>query len=213
MSNLPEIALLPADSLSGQPWAAALHAMIIKAFKRKDIQAFPPSWTRLHQDPVIGIERLSEELGTDGHFAVLLIDGHPVGCGGILPFRGNDWINKEKSADAAPGEHIVQEKSLDRSRPSSVDEFEICCFCIHPGYRKQGLSKLLLDAISDAARDIGGERLVVNYSVEETGEYWPRLGFKKVTGATSILKKGFTHTIGMEGLRDDIHFQIATMPL
>lgn len=212
MSDMPEIAFFPSASLPNQPWASALHNTIIKAFKRKDIQAFPPSWTRLHQDPAIGIDRLAGELGPDGYLAVAFVNGYPVGCGGILPFRGNDWINKEKSADAAPGEIIAQD-SVPNLQPAVADEFEICCFCVHPDYRRQGLSKLLINTIAAAAREKGGKRLAVNYSVEETGDYWPRLGFEEIPGATSTLEKGFTHTVGMEGLRDDIHFQIAFMPL
>ncbi|KAM0720419.1 hypothetical protein Q7P37_004555 [Cladosporium fusiforme] len=213
MSGMPEIAFFPANSLPEQPWAAALHDTIIKAFKRKDIQAFPPSWTRLKHDPAVGIAHLAAaELGPHGTIAVLFINGQPVGCGGSLPFRGNDWISNEKSADATSGD-IVADKPLNKTQPQRADQYELCCFCIHPDYRKQGLSRLLLDAIAFAVRKDGAKELVVNYSVEEAEEFWPRLGFRNIPGATSTLPKGFTHTVGMEGLREDIHFQIAVMQL
>lgn len=207
----PEVSVVPSAALPSQPWTAALHSMIISSFKRKDIEAFPPSWTRLHPNPSIGIERLAGELGADGYLAVLLSDGTPLACGGLLPFRGNDWINKEKSAEVeqrvtAPSPAVSG--SPPPSRNAAV-EWEICCFCVDQAHRGQGLSKLLLEAMSEAAAARGGSRLFVNYSQIETGDFWPRSGFEPVPDATSVLKKGFTHTVGMEGLREDIHFQIA----
>jgi ribosomal protein S18 acetylase RimI-like enzyme len=212
MASEPEITIVPAHSLWGQPWAESLHGTIIQSFKRKDIQAFPPSWTRLNPDLPSGISGLNQELGAHGHIAVLLVDGETVGCGGFLPFRGNDWINKEKSVEDSPHHCIPSDTDAEPPHPAP-HEWEICCFCVHPNYRKQGLSKTLLKAIEAAIRQQGGQRLAANYSSIETGDFWPRAGFKPIPGATSILKEGFTHTPGMEGLRADIHFQVAMKQL
>lgn len=212
MAANPKIITVPAHSLWGQPWAESLHSTIIQAFKRKDIQAFPHSWTRLNPDPAIGISGLGKELGDQGYLVALLIDGEAVGCSGILPFRGNDWINKEKSQGELPENSAISDS--ERQRPHTVPEvWEVCCFCIHPNYRYQGLSRVLLKAVEAAVRGQGGQRLAVNYSSIETKDFWPRAGFVPIPGATSILKKGFTHTVGMEGLRADIHFQIAIKQL
>jgi GNAT superfamily N-acetyltransferase len=212
MASELEITIGPAHSLWGQPWAESLHSTIIRSFKRKDIQAFPPSWTRLNPDPASGISGLSQELGDHGHIAVLLVDGEVVGCGGFLPFRGNDWINREKSAEDLPHDSDASITESEQPHPSP-QEWEICCFCVHPDYRKQGLSKTLLKAIEAAIRQRGGHQLAANYSSIETGDFWSRAGFKPIPGATSTLKKGFTHTPGMEGLRENIHFQVAVKQL
>lgn len=214
MASEPEIVILSSSSLPKQPWAKALHSSIIEAFQREDIQAFPPSWTRLDPNPAIGISRLAEELGPYGYLAVVLADGEPVGCGGFLPCRGNDWINKEKKADNTPEDVKTSQSGANVDKPRHVfTEWEICCFCIHPRHRKLGLSKALLNAMETSIRKNGGKRLATNFSKVETGYYWPRLGFEPVPGATSILKKGFTHTVGMEGLREDLHFQVAMKEL
>ena len=146
MAANPEIITVLAQTLWGQPWAGSLHSTIIQAFKRKDIQAFPPSWTRLNPDTAIGISGLGSELGDQGYLVVLLVDGEAVGCSGLLPFRGNDWVNKEKSQDALsePSEHPSSGSEQPHTAP---EEWEVCCFCIHPDYRKQGLSKVLLQAV------------------------------------------------------------------
>jgi len=206
------IETLHSGSLTTQPWAESLHRTIVKAFKREDIQAFPPSWTRLNPDPVIGIECLAGELGPHGYLTVVLVDGQPAGCGGFLPFRGSDWMNKVRSVES-PGDSSNPEHTSGNLCHAPKLEWEICCFCVHPEYRKRGLGRLILGDIISAVREKGGNRLASNYSEEETGDFWPRLGFKPIPGATSILKKGFTHTIGMEGLREDIHFQVAIKEL
>lgn len=212
MVSDPRIIVVPSQSLWGEPWAESLHNTVIQAFKRKDIQAFPLSWTRLNPDPGSGISGLESELGAHGYIAVLLIDGEAAGCGGFLPFRGNDWINKEKSVEEPPNPSIERE-AVSEQPISASEEWEICCFCVRPDHRRRGLSKKLLQAIEDAVRTSGGCRLAANYSIEETGDFWPRLGFVPVPGATSVLKKGFTHTVGMEGLKADLHFQVAMKQL
>jgi len=210
MASHIEVVTVTSGSLASQFWAEPLHGTIIEAFKRKDIQAFPPSWTRLHSDPAIGINRLAGELGPLGCLTVILIDGKPVGCGGFLPFRGNGWIDKVRSVELASESSNPEQIPMCNATPT---EWEICCFCVHPEYRNQGLSRHLLDTIIAAVQEQGGNRLASNYSEEETGDFWPRLGFIPIPGATSILKKGFTHTFGMEGLREDIHFQVAVKNL
>ena len=212
MTASPKINTVPAHTLWGQPWAESLHSTIIQAFKRKDIQAFPPSWTRLNPDPAIGISGLASELGDQGYLVVLLLDGEAVGCSGFLPFRGNGWIDREQSVTDLHDGCTSSDSVSERSRPPP-EEWEVCCFCIHPEYRRQGLSKTLLKAVEAATRDQGGRRLAVNYSSIETKDFWPRAGFVPIPGATSVLRKGFTHTAGMEGLREDIHFQVAIKQL
>lgn len=212
MAANPKISTVPANTLWGQPWAESLHSTIIQAFKRKDIQAFPPSWTRLNPDPAIGISGLGKELGDQGYLVVLLVDGEAVGCSGLLPFRGNDWINKEKSQGELPEDYEPLHSECVKSH-TAPDEWEVCCFCIHPNYRYQGLSRVLLKAVEAAVREQGGQRLAVNYSSIETKDFWPRAGLVPIPGATRVLKEGFTHTAGMEGLRADIHFQIAIKQL
>jgi GNAT superfamily N-acetyltransferase len=212
MTGQIEVLTLPSGSLTTQLWAESLHSTIIKAFKREDIQAFPPSWTRLDPNPDIGIDRLAGELGPLGYLTVILVDGQPAGCGGFLPFRGSDWINRVRSVES-PGGNSNPEQASGNSCDAPISEWEICCFCVHPEYRSQGLSRLILEVIISAVREKGGKRLASNYSEEETGDFWPRLDFEPVPGATSTLKKGFTHTIGMEGLREDIHFQVAVKEL
>jgi GNAT superfamily N-acetyltransferase len=208
MADTPEIIIVPGHSLWGQPWAESLHGTIIQSFKHDDIPAFPPSWTRLDPDSTNGISGLSHELGALGHIAVLLVDGEAVGCSGFLPFRGNDWINKENGIENVPIGSVTSDAISKPSGPA-LEAWEICCFCVHPAYRKQGLSKKLLNATEAAIRQIDGRQLAANYSSKETGDFWSQLGFVPVPGATSILKRGFTHTPGMEGLRADLHFQVA----
>jgi GNAT superfamily N-acetyltransferase len=210
MAANPKIITVPAHTLGGQPWTESLHSTIIQAFKRKDIQAFPPSWSRLNPDPAIGISGLGSELGDQGYLVVLLLDGEAIGCGGCLPFRGNDW--KEKISDELP-EHSESPESQCKQPHVATEEWEVCCFCVHPNYRYQGLSRILLEAVEAAARDQGGQRLAVNFAPIETKDFWPRAGFVPIPGATSVLKKGFTHTVGMEGLREDLHFQVAMKQL
>lgn len=212
MAANPEIITVPANTLWGQPWAESLHSTVIQAFKRKDIQAFPPSWTRLNPAPAIGISGLGKELGDQGYLVVLLVDGAAIGCSGLLPFRGNDWINKEKSQNGLLEDSESPDSEHERPH-TAPEEWEVCCFCIHPNHRYLGLSKILLKAVEAAVRDQGGQGLAVNYSSIETKDFWPRAGFVPIPDATSVLKKGFTHTIGMEGLRADINFQVAIKQL
>lgn len=110
----------------------------------------------------------------------------------LLPFRGNDWINKEKSQGKLPEDYKPLHSERVKSH-TAPEEWEVCCFCIHPNYRYQGLSRVLLKAVEAAVREQGGQRLAVNYSSIETKDFWPRAGFVPIPGATSVLEKGFTH--------------------
>ena len=111
MTGQIEVLTLPSGSLTTQLWAESLHSTIIEAFKREDIQAFPPSWTRLDPNPVIGIDRLAGELGPLGYLTVILVDGQPAGCGGFLPFRGSDWINRVRSVESPGGNYNPEQDS------------------------------------------------------------------------------------------------------
>ncbi|GAB1741609.1 hypothetical protein NU219Hw_g7030t1 [Hortaea werneckii] len=221
------IITMPSPLIPSQPWWPDLHSTIIKAFKREDIQAFPPTWTRLNPDPVLGAHGLAKELEPCGSLLVVLFDDHgvPVACSGLLPARGEDWIN-ETSAAAHPNGRNARDETATASPTipvpaklfSSEEEgtrtdWEICCFCVDTRYRKLGLSRVLLTALIQVLEPLGAKRLVANYSIEETGDFWPRMGFSQPVGSGSVLKKGFTHTPGMEGLREDLHFRMSAMPL
>ncbi|KAK5121186.1 hypothetical protein LTR85_005670 [Meristemomyces frigidus] len=212
--SLQEIVVVRSASISTQPWWPDLHSAIITAFKRKDIQAFPPAWTRLNPDPTIGAEGLAKELGPYGQLVVVLENGTPIACSGVLPFRGEDWTKEVRSvssdAQLANGEVTKPNLHPQAQRVDGViADWEICCFCVHPSYRGRGLARLLLDTIMSTIKLRGAGKLIANYSIEETGDFWPRMGFTQPIGTGSVLKKGFTHTPGMEGLRDDIHFKMS----
>lgn len=216
--------IVPGSSLPIQPWWPDLHAMIIAAFKKKDVQAFPPSWTRLDANSRLGAEGLAKELGEEGILVAAFLNSKPVACSGVLPFRGEDWINDVKSAES---EANVANGELTKANPETAfshlyesdsggkkfRDWEICCFCVHPDHRYLGLSRLILTTLIDLVRSKGAEKLVTNYSIEETGDYWPSMGFKNAIGKGSIVKKGWTHTAGMEGLREDLHFRMSAMEL
>lgn len=167
---------------------------------------------RLNPDAAIGMSGWGQELGDQGCLVVLLVDGEAIGSSGLLPFRGNDWINKEKSQGEPPEISETPDSQCKRLH-TAPEEWDVCCFCVHPDYRNQGLSRMLLKAVEAAVRDQGGRRLAVNYSLIETGDFWPRAGFVPIPGATSVLTKGFIHTVGMDGLRADIHVQVAIKEL
>ncbi|KAI7368420.1 hypothetical protein KC354_g2680 [Hortaea werneckii] len=218
------IITIPSHLIPSQPWWPDLHSTIIKAFKRNDIQAFPPTWTRLNPDPVLGANGLAKELEPSGSLLVVLFDnGIPVACSGILPSRGEDWINETSDAhhngrrrrnvrdETATASPTLPAKLSSESTIRT--DWEICCFCVDPRYSKLGLSRVLLTAVIQVLEPLGAKRLVANYSIEETGDFWPRMGFSQTVGSGSVLKKGFTHTPGMEGLREDLHFRMSAMSL
>lgn len=213
MTSSQETIVVPGRSVPTQWWWPALHSTIIAAFQRKDIQAFPPTWTRLNPDAATGAEGLADELGPHGQLVVIFEDKNPIACSGVLPFRGEDWTKDVRSADS---EAEVANGEITKSIPHAADDesdvvtkdWEICCFCVHPNHRGQGLARQLLDTVLSTIMRTGAKRLIANYSLEETGAFWPRMGFTQPIGTGSVLKKGFTHTAGMEGLRDDIHFKM-----
>lgn len=87
----PSIVVVPAETLPMQPWWQELHLTINTSFKNKDFAAFPPTWDRLPADSAVAAKSLAEELGSNGIMAVVLVDDHPIACGGVTPFRGDNW--------------------------------------------------------------------------------------------------------------------------
>jgi GNAT superfamily N-acetyltransferase len=215
MSDLnTQIIVLPSASLRSQIWAAELHTTINKAFKNKDVSMYPPTWERLHPDPLKGIQGLVRELGPLGFIVVALRDQRPVACGGFLPARNLDWINHVKSVDADAEVEVLKDE-LPATEVSSrvVELWEICCFCILPDFRKQGLAQKLIAIIEAEILPRGAKKLMTNCAVEESGAYWQRMGFKAIPSATSVLKAGFMHSVSMEPLNADIHYQMGAKDL
>lgn len=205
-----KIIFVSGASIHTQPWWHALHRVIIEAFLSKDHAVFPPTWTRLNPDPSKGAEGLSHELGSHGHLAVAFsAEGTPVGCGGVLPYRGDAWINA--ISDTNPELRVKQSKSADQVGEkldvAIITAWETCCFCVHPSQRGKGLSRQLLYAMEDFVKGEGAERLYSNYAIDETGDFWAKLGFVTVRGADSMLTKGFKVDPDKEGLRDNIYFK------
>lgn len=211
--------VVPSGALPDQPWANALHTTINQAYlyTRKDIDAFPANWGRLDPHPEKGIKGLAQELTPLGSLVVLFEGEMVVACGGFEPFRGVDWINKEKSANETLTEIFFADSSTKAQPPPPsgeiIKDWDVCCFCVHPTYRRSGLSKTLLRSVEDAVKQRGGERLMACYCIAETGDYWPRMGFETMPGSESMLKKGFTYAVGTEGLREDLHFLMGAKAL
>lgn len=203
------IVVAPAETLPTQQWWEDLHFTINTSFKSKDFAAFPSSWERLPSDSAVAARSLADELGPDGILAVVLIDGRPVACGGVTPFRGDNWIDAVKSADHA--QELEEPPADPRPRqatgqPFEMEGWELCCVCVHPRHRRWGWSEKIIDALEHAVKPRGATRLISTYVKEEIGEYWERMGFMTVPGAGGVLKKGFTAQPGMPGLLADIHF-------
>jgi GNAT superfamily N-acetyltransferase len=198
-------------------WWPALHAMIIDAFLTKDYSVFPPTWTRLDPDQAKGAEGLKNELGNQGIFVVIFkTDGQPIACSGALPFRGENWINEveeKDDAEIANGAVVQPEDETTTPDATSVPDWETCCFCVHPSQRGQGLAYRLIDELVALIRPRGAKRLISNYAVDETGGFWPKLGFKVIPGAGGMLPKGFQTDPEKEGLRADIYFQMGAKHL
>ena len=206
----PTINIVTSASIPAQPWWPSTHAMIIEAFRNKNYSVFPPTWTRLNPDPANGAEGLVKELGDNGHFAVILSDERmPVACGGVLPYRGDNWIDE---VDIKSDEELANgSKSNNQDDPDSMEEkvssWEICCFCVHPSHRGNGLSQRLLAALVQFVKFKGGRRLFSNYAIDETGDFWPKLGFETIPGVSGMLPKEFKVDPEKEGLRADVHFR------
>lgn len=177
--------------------------MINQAYLTKDHSVFPPTWNRLDPDPVKGAKGLIDELGEHGVFMVIMSDTGPVACSGVLPFRGDNWINEAFQKSDAELHNAVNSTST-----NDVPDWETCCFCVAVSERGRGLARRLLQELEVLVRQKGGERLLSNYAVDETGDFWPRLGFAVVPGAGGMLPKGFQTDPEKEGLRADVHFQM-----
>ena len=207
--------LVPGNALPSQIWWPTLHQIIIEAFRVKDYSVFPPTWTRLNADPAKGAEGLAQELGMNGSLVVAFSeDGHPVACGGVLPFRGEDWIGP--AGENRGLNHTIEKftmPAVDCSPSESFKDWEVCCFCINPSARGQGLSQQLLDAMITLIKTKGAERLLAHYAVDETGDFWTKMGFDVVPNADSTLPKGFQVDPEKEGLKAEVHFKMAARAL
>ena len=162
-------------------------------------------------------EGLSEELGPKGHLAVIFSNERkPIASSGVLPFRGDNWINEAfKKGDAELGNGEVKEAKFDSTEPDTdmIADWETCCFCVHPSQRGRGLSHQLIDLLSEVIKPKGAKRLLSNYSIDETGDFWPKLGFEVIPGAGGMLPKGFQTDPQKEGLREDVYFKMGAKVL
>ena len=135
--------------------------------------------------------------------AVAFADDQLAACGGVLPFRGNNWINEvEQKGD----EELAN--GANATDVDAISDWEICCFCVNPSSRGQGLSRRLLDTLIAFVKPRGAQRLICNHAEIETGDYWLRQGFELIPGAGGVLRKGFKADPEKDGLREDIHFRM-----
>lgn len=235
----PKIILVRGDTLPQQPWWKALHSTINQAFKSKNHDVFPPSWNRLPENSKVAAQKLKAELGPNGVIAVVLLVDRPIACAGALPYRGLEWIdeanfivkgpdgtqesngdgkdNTTTTADEVPKDEdtpvMIPNMSLVPPSSAPGTDWELCCVCVHPIHRRVGLSPRLLRALIDHIKPLGARRLMASYAADETGHYWPNMGFEVVEGAGGLLKKGFTHTEGMEGLKQDVRIALGIKEL
>ena len=208
-----EVIIVPGNSIPSQPWWPELHLAIIEAFLTIEYSVFPPTWTRLDPEPDKGARGLAQELGDHGHIAVAFTeDHHPVACGGILPFRGEHWIY-----EAGTKHEFINDGDMTKTGADDISDsntlWEICCFCVHPSARGRGISHQLLNEIIKHIKVEGATSLVAHYAVDETGDFWTRLGFEAIPGADSTLPKGFQTDPEKEDLRADIHFKMGARQL
>lgn len=228
----PNIIIVPAHTLPSQPWWKALHLTINQAFKSKTHDVFPPSWDRLPARSKQAAECLKTELGPDGVIAVVLLVDRPIACAGALPWRGIEWINEANTKFKETGdphdkttttdEVPADDESLVPTIPDMThipatekpgQDWELCCVCVHPIHRRVGLSPKLLRALIDHIKPLGARRLMASYAEDETGHYWPHMGFVVIPGAGGLLEKGFTHTEGMEALKQDVKIALGIKEL
>lgn len=208
--------VIPGSSLCKQAWWPQLHRTIIIAFQQKDIQAFPPSWTRLNLDEALGAAELAKELGTYGEMAIMFSDDEPVACGGISPhsaaylsLNNPDWlsvVNKKLiEHQAASGENPEDADVLPQVQ-FVCEDWNVLCFCVHPDHRGKNLSRQLLQTLADVAKAKGGRSLLSNFCIEETGSFWPKMGFNARVGNGGVLEKGYIRKGAVEELQTDLHF-------
>lgn len=212
--TMVSLTIVASASLPTQPWWPQLHQVIITAFlhKPENVTVFPPDWKRLPDDTSTAAQSLASELGDRGHLAVLLESQQPIACAGILPYRGDSWIDDVHSgksdADIANAATFPS-----RGEGDGVAEWEVCCFCVSPAHRGRGISYRLLESLDNFIKARGAKRLYAQYAEIETGVFWPRMGFEVIPSAGGVLKKGFKVDPEKEGLRDDINFSMAVKTL
>ena len=201
--------LVPAASVAAQSWWPPAHKLIIEAFlhKPENVTVFPPDWKRLADDQAAAAQGLASELGDRGHFAVMLENGQPIACGGVLPYRGDSWIEDAQSGKSDAD--IANSVGANSRGEGKILEWEVCCFCVLPLQRKKGISRRLLAFLEDFIKARGARRLYASYAEIETGAFWPRMGFEVIPGAGGMLKKGFQIDPAKEGLRGDVVFKMA----
>lgn len=205
MDSPATITIVPASSLPTQHRWPKLHQVIVSAFlhKPENNTVFPPDWKRLPDGPLAAAHGLASELGDRGHLAVTFEQDQPDACAGVLPYRGDHWID-----DVQSGKSDADIANAARLREVTV-EWEICCFCVSPANRGRGLSHSLLANLESFTKSHDARRLYANYAEIETGEFWPRMGFEVIPGTGGGLKKGFKSDPEKEGLRGDIKFNLA----
>lgn len=212
-SITPDISIVPATSLATQPWWPELYEVIIAAFlhKPENVTVFPPDWKRLADDCSTAAQGLASELGDRGHLAVVLDHNRPIACAGVLPYRGDSWIDDAQSGKSDAD--IANTATSPSAHGEKGADWEVCCFCVSPSHRGQGLSYHLLSFLEAFIKHRGAKRLYANYAEIETGNFWPRMGFEVISGAGGVLKKGFKVDPEKEGLRDDVVFKMAVKTL
>lgn len=172
MASNRQTVVVPGPQLGSQPWWPSVHQMINAAYKRKDVHAFPRDWSRLREDPSAGATGLAEELGPQGELLVIFENDHPIASAGAVPFRGDAWV---PSGPGVETDAHVTDGEITQPAPDIVSEdWEVCSFAVHRDRRKEGLSKVLLAELCAFVKAKGAKRLVANYSLEETGNFWPK---------------------------------------
>ena len=232
----PKIVVVPAHTLPYQPWWEALHVTINQSFKLKTHDVFPQSWSRLPARPKEAALQLKQELGPDGVLAVVFLVDRPIACAGAFPHVGLEWMETEsttyrprkrsrhdskvddqKSATPIENNHhkeyepVTTVPRLNRlpQTPQRGTDWELCCVCVHPIHRRIGLSPKLLRTLVDHIYKLGARRVISTYAIDETGYYWPNLGFEVVEGAGGLLKKGLMHPEGGDPLQHDVRLALA----
>lgn len=227
-SDEPEVVLVPAHSLLGHPWWRALHQAIIRSYQSKEVQAFPPTWTRLNAEPDVAAQEFLQELKDDGQLAVVLLGDTPVACGGIRRFQDSFKATRMRhdpnglgatEGQPLPGTAVedltqpIVATAADLSLPESGKDWGISCFCVLPEHRHRGLGRKLLQSLAVFVKARGARRLLADWVVEETSEYWRKLGFVVIPGTNHVLRKGYTPTPGLAGLPRDIHLCTGALEL
>lgn len=173
--------------------------MINASFEAKPVQLFPNEWKRLPSDSERAVESLRADLGEDGVMIVAFEKDGPIACAGAAPFRGFKIVERQ---------HPEQDGSSSSPLPPQTTghaDWEILYFCISPKSRGKGLSTPLLKTLSEAISPRGAKRLLSNYVIAETGDFWPRLGFTTIPGYEGLIRKGYIPGPGLPSLGWDIH--------